>query len=163
MLEALRQKTSRPSVGFDLLRVYLGVALFVRGALFVADPDRLMALVSRSGDWFMPMLIAHYVSVAHLCGGLLLALGVATRLAALVQMPVLLGAVFFVHWGDGLLRGGQSLELAGLVLAMLITYTVCGAGPLSFDHWARERERAGGGHRARVRRRLAKAMTALVQ
>lgn len=157
MLEALRQKTSRPSVGFDLLRIYLGVALCVRGALFVADPDQLMSLVGKSGDWFMPMLVAHYVSGAHICGGILLALGVATRVAALVQVPILFGAVFFVHWGDGLLRGGQSLELAGLVLAMLVAYSVCGAGPLSFDHWARERERAGGGHRARVRRRLTKA------
>ncbi|HVW27080.1 MAG TPA: DoxX family protein [Polyangiaceae bacterium] len=156
-LEALRRKTSRPSVGFDLLRVYLGVALFVRGALFVADPDRLMSLVGRSGDWFMPMLVAHYVSAAHICGGILLALGVATRIAALVQVPVLLGAVFFVHWGDGLLRAGQSLELAGLVLAMLLAYSVCGAGPLSFDHWVRERQRAESTKRPRLRRRLTKA------
>ena len=156
-LEALRQKMSRPSVGFDLLRIYLGVALFVRGALFVADPDRLMSLVGRSGDWFVPMLVAHYVSVAHICGGILLALGVATRVAALVQVPVLLGAVFFVHWGDGLLREGQSLELAGLVLAMLVTYSICGGGPLSVDHWARERQRAEGAKRPRLRRRLTKA------
>jgi putative oxidoreductase len=157
-LEALRQKTSRPSVGFDILRMYLGIALFVRGALFIADPDRLMSLVGKSGDWFMPLLVAHYVGVAHLCGGILLALGLATRLAALAQIPVLLGAVFMVHWGDGLLREGQSLELAGLVLVMLVAYAVFGAGPLSLDHRARAQERAENRQSRRPRlRRVQKA------
>jgi putative oxidoreductase len=156
-IEALRQKASRPSLGFDLLRIYLGVALFIRGALFVANPDRLVGLVGSSGDWFVPLLVAHYVGIAHLGGGILLALGVATRVAALVQIPVLLGAVFLVHWGDGLLRAGQSLELAGLVLAMLVTYAVFGAGPLSLDHRARAQQRLEAGKGPRSRRRMAKA------
>jgi uncharacterized membrane protein YphA (DoxX/SURF4 family) len=87
----------------------------------------------------------------------MLALGVGTRVAALVQIPVLIGAVFFVHWGEGLLRGGQSLELAGLVLAMLVAYAICGAGPLSIDHRARAEERAMASRRPRARRRFAKA------
>lgn len=155
-IEAVRQKVSRPSLGFDLLRVYLGVALFVRGALFIANPDRLMGLVGKSGDWFVPLLVAHYVGVAHLGGGILLALGLATRIAALAQIPILLGAVFLVHWGDGLLRGGQSLELAGLVLAMLVTYAVFGGGPLSVDHRVRARQRLETTGK-RPRRRLEKA------
>jgi putative oxidoreductase len=157
-LEALRQKASRPSLGFDLLRIYLGVALFVRGALFVSNPDRIIGLVGSSGDWFVPLLVAHYVGIAHLGGGILLALGLATRIAALAQVPVLLGAVFLVHWGDGLLRAGQSLELAGLVLAMLVAYTVFGAGPLSLDHRARAKERLEAGKGPRSRRRMAKAI-----
>jgi len=123
----------RPSLGFDLLRIYLGVALFVRGALFVSNPARAQALIEQSGDWFMPMLLAHFIGAAHLVGGLLLAIGLATRLAAAVQVPVLVGAVFFVHWRDGLLNPSQSLELAGLVLAMLVSYAFCGAGSVSVD------------------------------
>ncbi|HEX4336032.1 MAG TPA: DoxX family protein [Polyangiaceae bacterium] len=157
MLEAVRQKTSRPSVGFDVLRIYLGIALFVRGALFVANPERVLSMVGTSGDWFTPLLVAHYVGLAHLGGGILLALGVATRIAALVQIPVLVGAVFFVHWGDGLLRAGQSLELAGLVLAMLVVYAIFGAGPLSFDHRARAAQRVESSRRPRLRRRMSKA------
>jgi uncharacterized membrane protein YphA (DoxX/SURF4 family) len=156
-IEALRQKASRPSLGFDLLRIYLGVALFVRGALFVANPDRITGLIGSSGDWFVPLMVAHYVGIAHLGGGILLALGLATRIAAFAQLPVLLGAVFLVHWGDGLLREGQSLELAGLVLAMLVAYTVFGAGPLSLDHRARAQQRLEAGKGPRSRRRMAKA------
>src|SRR5689334_11909793 len=116
LLQAVRDMAPRPSVGFDLLRIYLGVALFVRGALFVSHPERIQSLVEKSGDWFMPMMLAHFVAVAHLGGGLLLAIGLVTRLAAAVQIPVLVGAVFLVHWRQGLLNPSQSLELAGLVL-----------------------------------------------
>jgi putative oxidoreductase len=137
LLEAVREKASRPSTGYDLLRIYLGVALLVRGAIFVAHPDSLLALVGRSGDWLWPMALGHYVAIAHLCGGLLLALGLATRLAAAAQIPILVGAVFFVHWNDGLLNPSQSLELAGLVLAMLICYATFGAGSLSLDELRR--------------------------
>lgn len=146
LLQTIRDKVARPSVGFDALRIYLGVALFVRGALFVSDPASINALVQKSGDWFMPMVLAHFIGAAHLCGGLLLALGLATRLAAAVQVPVLVGAVFLVHWHEGLLNPSQSLELAGLVLAMLVSYAVCGAGPVSVDAFLR-RSGSGEGER----------------
>lgn len=133
LLETIRDKDSRPSVGFDVVRIYLGIALLVRGALFVAEPSRVFALIRRSGHWFLPMAGAHYVAMAHLGGGILLAIGLGTRLAAAIQIPILFGAVFFVHWDDGLLNPSQSLELAGLVLVLLITYAVFGAGPLSVD------------------------------
>lgn len=132
-LRTMYDRMPRPSLGFDLLRIYLGVALFVRGALFVSNPARAQALVEHSGDWFMPMLLAHFIGAAHLAGGLLLTIGLATRLAAAVQVPILVGAVFFVHWRDGLLNQSQSLELAGLVLAMLVCYALCGAGAVSID------------------------------
>lgn len=143
-LDMIRDKERRPSIGFDVLRIYLGLALFVRGALFIADPERIMSLVRRSGDWFVPMALAHYIGAAHVCGGLLLALGLATQLSAAVQIPILLGAVFFVHWNDGLLNPSQSLELAGLVLLMLMAFAVFGAGPLSLDSVLRKKPAASG-------------------
>jgi uncharacterized membrane protein YphA (DoxX/SURF4 family) len=139
-LESLRAIRSEPRIGFDLLRIYLGVALFVRGALFVADPGRVLSFVVRSGDWFWPLLIAHYVGMAHLGGGILLTLGLATRLAAAIQVPILFGAVFLVHWHEGILSAGQGLELAGLVLVMLLAFSIFGAGPLSLDHRVRSHD-----------------------
>jgi putative oxidoreductase len=133
-IETWRAVCSEPSIGYDLLRIYLGAALFVRGALFIADPDRVLTLAgSGAGEWFVPLLVAHYVGAAHLCGGILLALGLATRVSAAVQIPILTGAIFLVHWREGLLASGQSLELAGLVLFMLVVYTAFGAGALSLD------------------------------
>jgi len=82
LLRAARDLNQRREVGLDLVRIYLGVGLLVRGALFIARPEALLALIAARGDWFWPAAIAHYVAAAHIAGGLMLALGAYTRLAA---------------------------------------------------------------------------------
>ena len=128
-----------PSVGLDVIRIYLGVGLMVRGALFISRPDVLIDFLNRSNSWFVPLAISQYVVAAHLCGGILLALGLGTRLAAAVQIPPLLGAVLMVHLGEGLLTAGQSLEFAALVLAMLGVFTIFGSGRVSLEAWMARR------------------------
>ena len=128
-----------PSVGLDVIRIYLGVGLMVRGALFIGRPEVLLDFLKRSHSWFVPLAAAQYVVAAHLCGGILLALGLGTRVVAAVQIPPLLGAVLFVHIGEGLLTAGQSLEFAALVLAMLSAFVVFGSGHLSLDAWIARR------------------------
>lgn len=130
-----------PSVGLDVIRIYLGVGLMVRGGLFIGNPDVLVEFLRRTDHWFVPLAAAQYVVAAHLCGGILLALGLGTRLAAAVQIPPLIGAVLFVHLGEGLLTAGQSLEFAALVLAMLSVFSVFGAGRVSLDAWITKRNR----------------------
>ncbi|HKO94480.1 MAG TPA: DoxX family protein [Polyangiaceae bacterium] len=134
-----------PALGFDLVRAYLGIGLFVRGVLFVSRPELVIGYLSSTESWFVPYAMAHYVALAHLGGGLLLAFGLATRLAAFVQLPVLVGAVFMVHSGDSLLTAGQSLEFSALVLMLLIVYLAVGAGPLSVDAWLGDRVSLLGG------------------
>lgn len=128
-----------PSLGFDLVRVYLGIGLFVRGVLFVSRPELVLGYLSSGESWFVPYAVAHYVALAHLGGGVLLAAGLATRLAVAVQLPVLFGAVFMVHSGDSLLTAGQSLEFSALVLMLLLVYLGVGSGPLSADAWLGDR------------------------
>jgi uncharacterized membrane protein YphA (DoxX/SURF4 family) len=128
-----------PSIGLDVIRIYLGVGLMVRGALFISNPDVLIHFLRQSSSWFIPLAVSQYVVAAHLCGGILLALGLGTRVAAAVQIPPLIGAVLFVHIGEGLLTAGQSLEFAALVLAMLSAFTVFGAGKVSLDAWLPKR------------------------
>ena len=121
-------------LALDAFRIYLGVGLFVRGALIVAHPE-LLAEYSRQMGWMSSMWIAHGVASAHLVGGLLLTLGLTTRLAAAVQVPALIGAVFLIHLRQGLLTAGQGLELSALVLFALLIFVVVGAGRLSLDHY----------------------------
>lgn len=128
-----------PSLGLDVVRIYLGVGLMVRGALFIGRPEVLLEFLKRTDSWFVPLAISQYVVAAHLCGGILLALGLGTRVAAALQVPPLVGAVLMVHMGEGLLSAGQSLEFAALVLAMLTAFSVFGSGRLSLDHWLARR------------------------
>lgn len=121
-------------MGLDLIRIYLGVALLIRGILFITRPTMLAEWIERTGQWFWPVTAGHLIATAHIGGGICLALGLFTRLAAAIQAIPLLGAVFFVHWKEGLLQPGQSLELAGLVLVLLIVFTLFGSGRLSIDY-----------------------------
>lgn len=118
----------------DFIRIYLGVGLLIRGALFFVEPGTLVTLL-RENSLPSPLLTAQLVAWVHLFGGLMLALGLLTRLAALAQMPAVLGAVLFVHLDDGLFLRGQSLEFSVLVLCLLGVFATFGAGRLSLDDW----------------------------
>jgi uncharacterized membrane protein YphA (DoxX/SURF4 family) len=124
----------------DLVRIYLGIGLFVRGVLFAATPEGVEVLVDLSEFSLASAALAHYVTFAHLLGGLMLAAGLLTRLASLVQIPVLAGAVFLVHLPEGLLTADQSLEFATLVLFLLVVVFVFGGGPWSADRYVFQRE-----------------------
>jgi putative oxidoreductase len=134
---------SHRDTAYPLIRTFVGIALFVRGWVFVADSSALMELVAASGrDWFLPMALVHYVAPAHILGGLMLALGMLTRIAALVQIPILLGALFFIHLQEGLFAPGQSLELSALVLFLLVVFALFGSGKYSLDYFFFAREDA---------------------
>src|SRR4051812_42370875 len=114
----------------DVIRMYLGAALFAKGVAFVATGH---SLLESMGDWGIPFsagLIAHYVILAHVVGGTMLAIGLLTRVAALVQIPALLGAIFYVHRGERLF-GTANLQLEILVLFLLAVFSLVGAGRLS--------------------------------
>lgn len=129
-----------PALGYDLMRAYLGIGLFVRGVLFVSQPELVLGYLQDVNSWFLPYALVHFVAIAHLCGGVMLALGLATRLAAALQVPILFGAVFLVHSQAGLLNVGQSLEFSGLVLALLLVYLTFGSGRLSVDAFLQSAE-----------------------
>jgi uncharacterized membrane protein YphA (DoxX/SURF4 family) len=121
----------------DCVRIYLGLGLFARGLLLITNTSTgyFVDLLQRAGQsWITSGIMLHYVMVAHFVGGLLLTIGFLTRIAALVQIPILVGAVFFVHRQDGLFALGQSLEFSALVLFLLCIVFVAGAGKLSLDH-----------------------------
>ena len=77
--------------------------------------------------------------LAHLCGGLLLALGLVTRIAAFVQLPALLGAVFVVHLQEGFFTTEQNLEFSLLVLFLLVLAFLHGPGEWSLDRCLADR------------------------
>lgn len=122
----------------DALRVYLGTGLFFRGLALLGTEGGLQQLVGTTEPGLGLAGLTIYVTAAHLMGGALLVVGLYTRLAALVQLPILIGAVFLVHWNDGLLSADQSFEFSALVLFLLLLVCVFGSGRWSLDaKWRR--------------------------
>lgn len=120
-------------LAFELVRIYLGLGLFAKGVHFANNIGAAMDLVNKGGLDVPGVALAHFVVVVHLGGGLLLAAGLMTRLAALLQVPVLIGAVAFVHFREGLFGPSQNLEFSALVLALLVLTAAHGGGRLSAD------------------------------
>ncbi len=128
---------SHRELWLDCIRIYLGLGLFARGLLLITNTSTgyFVDLLQRSGQpWLLTGAMLHYVMLAHFIGGALLTLGFLTRLAAIVQIPILFGAVFIVHRQDGLFAMGQSLEFSALVLFLLCIVAVAGAGKYSLDY-----------------------------
>ena len=131
VMAIIQNLNEKNDLAYALMRIFLGLALFIRGVVFFSNPG---ALIELAGDESLYMWFS-YVTISHLAGGLLLAAGFFTRLGALLQIPVLFGAVFVVSAQEGLATANQSLELAALVLFMLVVYFIFGSGSLSLDEY----------------------------
>ena len=117
----------------DLVRIYLGVGLFAKGLAFLVHRDELVRTMVEHDIVWSGMALAHFVILTHIFGGLLMALGIGTRVGALIQIPNLVGATFFVNWSGGLWGFAEELRFSALVLFLLLMFVWYGAGPLSLE------------------------------
>lgn len=124
---------ARRGLVLDMIRVYLGAGLFFRGLALLLTRGGFEQLVGSVAPGVSLSGLAVLVTATHLVGGALLLVGLYTRLAALVQVPILVGAVFLVHWQDGLLSADQSFEFYALVLFLLVVVCLFGGGQWSLD------------------------------
>ena len=69
---------------------------------------------------------------AELVGGALVLAGLLTRLGALMLIPVMLVAVFGVHWGAFFMQS-RGIEYALSLLAMATALLIAGGGRASVD------------------------------
>ncbi|GAB2782622.1 hypothetical protein GCM10027275_27970 [Rhabdobacter roseus] len=125
----------------DLVRIGLGVLLFVKGISFISDTTRLSELMNGLHFDLWSVMAVHIVAFAHLFGGFLIALGTLTRLACLIQIPILIVAVFFINLRQGFSYLNSELWLSVLVLGLVITFAIVGSGRLSMDEWAKNHDR----------------------
>jgi uncharacterized membrane protein YphA (DoxX/SURF4 family) len=122
----------------DIIRMGLGVFLFVKGIIFISDISVLeRLLVNANLGWSYTFIFAHYIAFVHLVGGILIAIGLVTRAAILFQLPILLGAVLFVSPNLAYSTINTEWWVSALTLLLLIVFYVFGSGPWSVDHYMR--------------------------
>ena len=119
----------------DFFRILLGAFITYKGLYFVVHLDELQMTTSGINVYFAGMTLAHYVVFAHILGGPLIFFGLFTRIVSVVQLPILIGAVFMVNYPKGFLSIGQHMELwvSIVVLAGLLIFMIFGAGRFSID------------------------------
>lgn len=126
--------TSTTDLAAALLRVSLGGLFLVHAALkiFIFTPAGTAAFFASLG---LPGALAYLTMAVEVLGGIALILGYQTRIAALVTIPVLLGAIAFVHIHNGFFFNNQNggWEYPAFWIVALIVQSMLGGGAYSMD------------------------------
>jgi putative oxidoreductase len=121
----------------DIIRILLGLVLIAKGVEFMNNATYLRDIIITNQAIDQPQgvitAIIYYVTYVHLVGGALILLGLFTRLASIFQLPIVLGAVFFVNIMHSWIN--SELWLSIIVLALLVLFIVIGSGPISLDYY----------------------------
>jgi putative oxidoreductase len=128
----------------DIIRIALGIFLLYKGVDFLRNTSELVSLMSLRSPFgsFLIILLGHYVTFAHILGGFFLIIGMFTRAACLIQIPILIGAIIFVNSSQDVLRPYSELFLSVLILLLLIYFLIVGNGPLSVKFPEEEKKRS---------------------
>lgn len=116
---------------YVIFRVFVGLLYFMHGT-------------SKLFGWFSgkaPMTgLMMYVGIFEAMAGLLILLGLWTRLGALIGAVVMIGAWFKAHVPAGWNPFANGGELALLFLAAFILLIVHGSGKFGLEHWMKKKE-----------------------
>lgn len=141
----ITQETHVQPFWVTILRIVLGIVLAWKGIVFIRDTALLEELISRTGVGVFSQnssTLSFLVSYLSLLCGLFIASGLWTRVMAIIQIPILIVAVFFVNIN---MRDTGTFELivSAITLILLIFYAIKGSGTLSADEFFRTYYKAG--------------------
>jgi|TARA_B110000114_G_scaffold109956_1_gene115441 putative oxidoreductase len=124
----MMNKTNIQSIGVSLLRIHFGIILLAHGWLkvYVFSIAGTVGYFSSIG---LPSIIAYLVIFGELVGGLALILGIQTRLAATLAVPIVFGAAV-MNSGNGWLHSasGGGWEYAASLTVIAISLAFTGSG-----------------------------------
>lgn len=132
-----------------LLRLALGVMFLAHAGLklFVFTPAGTAGFFESLG---LPGAMGYLTIAAEIIGGAALIAGVATRYVAVALTPILIGAIVFVHAGNGwaFTNQGGGWEYPAFLLVACIVQALLGNGAYSLKQLtASNRQQASSIHR----------------
>ena len=124
-----------------VLRVALGICLFIKGISFLSNMAELEQLLSGSHFTQSVPWLTYVIAWVHLFGGFMIIIGLLTRFSVLLQIPILLGAVLLVNISDSILSASSEFGFSLVVLLMLFVFLIEGGGPVSLDNYFKNNPR----------------------
>ncbi|RIA09884.1 putative membrane protein YphA (DoxX/SURF4 family) [Flavobacteriaceae bacterium MAR_2010_72] len=116
----------------DILRMALGVFLFMKGINFMGNSQMLVELFAPFKNMAGGMIMIHYVAPAHFIGGILIVFGLLTRWAIIGQLPILIGAIAINFAGE---MDTTNLLLASITFLVCVFFLFYGSGKRSADYY----------------------------
>ncbi len=111
------------------LRVVLGIIMVAHGYPKVTNIPKTMGMLHSLS---IPQWMAYLTAAAEFGGGILLILGLLTRLAALAILIDLIVAIDKVHWKNGL-QGPMGTQFPMAVATIAFALIFLGGGTISLD------------------------------
>jgi putative oxidoreductase len=129
--------TTLGNIGEAALRIFAGLAMaFGHGMGKVPPQEGFIGAVTGLG-FPQPQIFAWAAGLSEFVGGILLAIGLATRFSALTIMGTMAVAAFMVHANDPF----KGKEMALLYLAISFFFVLRGSGDISVDALVRGKKR----------------------
>lgn len=139
------EKTTVQPAYLTVLRLALGLVLIWKGIVFIRDTTLLQGLIEETGIGAFSKnaeTLAFLVAYLTLLCGVFIGSGLFTRTMSIIQLPILIVAIFFVN-ARGIYHGTFELILSIIILILLIIYAIKGSGALSADEFFRSYYKAG--------------------
>lgn len=127
----------------DFLRMLLGLFLIARGASFIDHREQIEWLLFNHHLNFLIFIASVYVILFNIGGGILISTGLITRWAIVFQIPVLIGAVFFVNLPEGFAGINRDPGFSVATLVLLLFFLFYGSGNFSLDHYLKRHNAEG--------------------
>jgi putative oxidoreductase len=124
----------------DIVRIALGAFLLWKGISFMENTEYLKQLITDQTvidvSPAILMSLVYYVMFAHMVGGILIGVGILTRFGCILQIPIVLGAIFL----SGIFQDAINYMVWPSVaaLAALVIFLILGSGPWSLDRYLAE-------------------------
>jgi len=131
-----RWSTTHP-IWLVIGRAALGIGLLFKGIMFMNNSAQLENLLSESLLSGITSWLSMVITWAHLLGGSFIAIGLLTRFATLLQIPILIGAVIF-NFSLGIFTSGSELVLSVVMLLLLLFFVIEGSGEISMDDYLKK-------------------------
>lgn len=127
-MDTVINKSNMQSIGISLLRIHFGIILLAHGWLkvYVFTVGGTVGYFASIG---LPSIVAYSVIFGELLGGVALILGIQTRLAASLTVPIVFGAAI-MNIGNGWLHSasGGGWEYAASLTVIAISLAITGSG-----------------------------------
>ncbi len=127
------------SVFYDLTRFIVGVILLMEGIRLVGDSSTLFGIVDRSRIGGLAFILEHHVIFTLIAGGILIAIGLLTRIAILFELLIFIGVLFNHDAQFGLYSVYGNVAFSLVITLVLIVIFLAGSGTISADHYLKKK------------------------
>jgi putative oxidoreductase len=136
MAETTTESTAKLS-WLTVLRILLGLIIFYKAITFIRNTSALKSLIEGTGLGVFSQnseVLAFVIAYLSLLCGLFITVGLITRVASIIQIPILIVAVFLVNIKN-ISYNTFEFTLSLLALILLILFAIKGSGMLSLDEY----------------------------